>query len=135
MSDIEKVQEILDKAETFYLATVDGDKPKVRPLGGRVYHEDKIYFTIGTFKDVYKQLEANPNTEIAAWDGEHFLRYYGEAVIEKNEEVVEKAFEAMPQIKEFYEANGFEMGVFYLDNATAEIRNMMEIEETYEFKY
>ena len=135
MSDIEKVQEILDKAETFYLATVDGDKPKVRPLGGRVYHEDKIYFTVGTFKDVYKQLEANPNTEIAAWDGEHFLRYYGEAVIEKNEEVVEKAFEAMPQIKEFYEANGFEMGVFYLDNATAEIRNMMEIEETYEFKY
>ena len=135
MSDIEKVQEILDKAETFYLATVDGEKPKVRPLGGRVYHEDKIYFTIGTFKDVYKQLEANPNTEIAAWDGEHFLRYYGEAVIEKNEEVVEKAFEAMPQIKEFYEANGFEMGVFYLDNATAEIRNMMEIEETYEFKY
>ena len=135
MSDIEKVQEILDKAETFYLATVDGDKPKVRPLGGRVYHEDKIYFTVGTFKDVYKQLEANPNTEIAAWDGEHFLRYYGEAVIEKNEEVVEKAFEAMPQIKELYEANGFEMGVFYLDNATAEIRNMMEIEETYEFKY
>ena len=135
MSDIEKVQEILDKAETFYLATIDGDKPKVRPLGGRVYHEDKIYFTVGTFKEVYKQLEANPNTEIAAWDGEHFLRYYGEAVMEKNDEVVAKAFEAMPQIKEFYEANGFEMGVFYLDNATAEIRNMMEIEETYEFKY
>lgn len=135
MSNIEKVYEILEKAETFYLATVDGDKPKVRPLGGRVFHDDKIWFTVGTYKDVYKQLEVNPNAEIAAWDGEHFLRYYGEAVLEKNEEVVAKAFEAMPEIKAVYEENNFELGVFYLDNATAEIRNMMAIEESYEFKY
>lgn len=135
MSNIEKVKEILEKAETFYLATVNGDKPKVRPLGGLVFYEDKLYFTVGTYKDVYKQLEVNPNTEVAAWDGEHFLRYYGEAVLEKNDAVVQIAFEQMPQIKEVYEANGLEMGVFYLDNATAEIRNMMEIEESYEFKY
>ena len=135
MSNIEKVNEILNKAETFYLATVDGDKPKVRPLGFHLLFEDKIYFGVGTFKAVYKQLEANPNTEIAAWDGEHFLRYYGEAILEKNDAVVEKAYELMPDIKEAYEANAWEMGVFYLDNATAEIRNMMAIEESYEFKY
>ena len=70
-----------------------------------------------------------------AWDGEHFLRYYGEAVLDKNEEVVAKAYEAMPEIKAVYEENGWEMGTFYLDNATAEIRNMMAIEESYEFKY
>lgn len=135
MSNIEKVDEILNKAETFYLATVDGDKPKVRPLGFHLLFEDKIYFGVGTFKAVYKQLEVNPNTEIAAWDGEHFLRYYGEAILENNEEVVAKAYELMPEIKEVYETNGWEMGVFYLDNATAEIRNMMAIEESYEFKY
>ena len=79
MTNIEKVNEILTKAEVFYLATVNGDKPKVRPLGFHLLFEDKIYFGVGTFKEVYKQMEANPNVEIAAWDGEHFLRYYGTA--------------------------------------------------------
>ncbi len=135
MSNIEKVNEILTKAEVFYLSTVDGDKPKVRPLGFHLLDSDKIYFGVGTFKEVYKQMEVNPNVEIAAWDGEHFLRYYGVANLTKNEKIVEKAFELMPEIGETYKANGWEMGIFFLDNATAEIRNMMEIEETYEFKY
>ena len=135
MSNIEKVNEILDKSEEFYLATVDGDKPKVRPLGFHLLDGDKIYFGVGTFKAVYKQMEANPNVEIAAWDGEHFLRYYGVADLSKNEKIAEKAFELMPEIAEIYKANGWEMGIFFLDKATAEIRNMMEVEETYEFEY
>ena len=135
MSNIEKVNEILTKAEVFYLSTVDGDKPKVRPLGFHLLEGDKIYFGVGTFKAVYKQMEANPNVEIAAWDGEHFLRYFGVANLDKNEEIVEKAFELMPDIAEAYKANGWEMGIFFLDKATAEIRNMMEVEETYEFEY
>ena len=135
MSNIEKVNDIITKAEVFYLSTVDGDKPKVRPLGFHLLQDDKIYFGVGTYKDVYKQMEANPNVEIAAWDGEHFLRDYGTADLSKNEEIVEKAFEMMPEIAEVYKANGWEMGIFFLDNATAEIRNMMEIEESYEFKY
>ena len=132
---IEKVDEILTKAEVFYLATVDGDKPKCRPLGFHLLSDGKIYFGVGTFKEVYKQLQANPKLEVVAWDGEHFLRYYGEANLEKNDAIVEKAFELMPDIKEAYTANNWEMGVFYIDNATAEIRNMMAVEETYEFKY
>ncbi|WP_407391697.1 pyridoxamine 5'-phosphate oxidase family protein [Methanobrevibacter sp.] len=135
MSDIQKVDELLTKAQVFYLATVNGDKPKVRPLGFHLLFEDKIYFGVGTHKDVYKQLEANPNVEIAAWDGEHFLRYYGVADLSKNEAVVEKAFELMPEIAEAYKANNWEMGVFYLGDATAEFRNMFAIEESYEFKY
>lgn len=135
MSNIEKVDEILSKAEVFYLATVDGEKPKVRPLGFHLLFEDKVYFGVGTFKEVYKQLEANKNVEIAAWDGEHFLRYYGVADLTKNDAVVEKAFELMPEIAEMYKANNWEMGVFYLNDATAEIRNIMAIEESYEFKY
>lgn len=66
---------------------------------------------------------------------ENILRYYGTANLTKNEKIVEKAFEIMPEIKEIYKSNGWEMGTFFIDNATAEIRNMMEIEETYTFKY
>ena len=135
MTNIEKVNEILTKAEVFYLATVNGDKPKVRPLGFHLLFEDKIYFGVGTFKEVYKQMEANPNVEIAAWDGEHFLRYYGVADLSGNEAVVEKAFELMPELAEIYKSNGWEMGVFFLNDATAEIRNMFAVEESYEFKY
>ena len=135
MSNIGKVDEILTKAEVFYLSTVDGDKPKVRPLGFHLLEGEKIYFGVGTYKDVYKQMEANPNVEIAAWDGKHFLRYYGVADLSKNEEIVAKAFALMPEIAEAYKANGWEMGIFFLDKATAEIRNMMEVEETYEFEY
>lgn len=135
MSNIEKIDKILTEAEVFYLSTVDGDKPKVRPLGFHLLDGDKIYFGVGTFKEVYKQMEKNSNIEIAAWNGEHFLRYYGTANLTKNEKIVEKAFEIMPEIKEIYKSNGWEMGTFFIDNATAEIRNMMEIEETYTFKY
>ena len=60
MSDIEKINEFLENVEVFYLATVDGDQPKCGPLGFHLLHEDKIYFGVGTFKDVYKQLETNP---------------------------------------------------------------------------
>ena len=135
MSNIEKIDEILAKAEVFYLATVNGNKPKVRPLGFHLLFEDKIYFGVGTFKEVYKQMEANPNVEIAAWDGEHFLRYYGTADLSGNDAVVEKAFELMPEIAEAYKANNWEMGVFFLNDATAEFRNMFAIEETYKFEY
>ena len=135
MSDIQKIDDILTKAEVFYLATVDGEKPKVRPLGFHLLFDDKIYFGVGTFKEVYKQMEANPKVEVAALAGEHFLRSYGTADLTKNEAVVEKAFELMPEIAEAYKSNGWEMGVFFLNDATAEIRNMFAIEESYEFKY
>ena len=135
MSDIEKINDLITRAEVFYLATVDGDKPKCRPLGFHLLEGDKIYFGVGTFKEVYKQMQANPNVEISAWDGEHILRYYGKANLDKNEAIVDKAFELMPELGEIYKNNGWEMGIFYLDDATAEIRNMFEIEESYTFKY
>ena len=64
-----------------------------------------------------------------------FLRYYGTAKADPNPELVEKTFELMPEIGEIYKENGWEMEMFYLDDATAEFRNMMAIEEKYEFKY
>lgn len=135
MSDIAKINDLITRAEVFYLATVDGDRPKCRPLGFHLLDGDKIYFGVGTFKEVYKQMQANPNVEISAWDGEHILRYYGKANLDKNEDITKKAFELMPELAEIYKSNGWEMGIFYLDDATAEIRNMFEIEESYEFKY
>lgn len=137
MSDIKIVDDFLSKAEVFYLATTKGDQPKCRPFGFHYLEEGKIYFTAATFKEVFKQIQENPKVEIVAYDKENdtFLRYYGIAKIVKKDKVVEKAFEEVPEIKEFFVKHNLELGVFYIDDATAEIRNELDIEESYTFKY
>lgn len=134
---IKKVDDFLEEAGVFFLASTDGNQPKCRPLGFHMLVDEKIYFGIGTFKEVYKQITENPKIEIVALNTEktRFLRYTGEAVIDENPKLVEKTFELMPEIAEIYKENNWKMGMFYLDNATAEFRNMFEAEETLKFKY
>ena len=135
MSNIKIVDDFLETVEVFYLATADGDQPKCRPFVIHILQDDKIYFTAGTFKDVFKQILANPKVEIVAYDGDKFLRYYGIAKVVKNDYVVEKAFEGIEEVKKIFDDNNLELGVFYLDNATAEIRNEYGVEKTYKFEY
>ena len=134
---IRKIDDFLNEAGVFFLASTDGNQPTCRPLGFHMLVDDKIYFGIGTFKEVFRQITGNPRIEIVALNNEKtkFLRYTGEAVIDKNPKLVEKTFESMPEIREIYKENNWEMGMFYLDNATAEFRNMFEAEETLKFKY
>ncbi len=134
---IKKVDDFLEEAGVFFLASTDGNQPKCRPLGFHMLVDEKIYFGIGTFKEVYKQITENPKIEIVALNTEktRFLRYTGEAVIDENPKLVEKTFELMPEIAEIYKENNWKMGMFYLDNATAEFRNMFEAEKTLKFKY
>ncbi len=77
MGNAAKVSEFLDKAKVFYFLTTDGDQPKGRPFGFHLLADDKLYFGCGTFKEVYKQLQQNPKTEILAMAGDEFLRYDG----------------------------------------------------------
>ena len=135
MSEIKIVDDFLARAEVFYLATVKGDQPKNRPFAYHYLEDGRIYFLVGTFKEVYKQILANPKVEIAAYDGDKFLRYYGTAKIVKKDNIVQKAFDELPEIREVFEKNNLELGVFFIDNATAEIRNEMSVEKTYKFEY
>ncbi|MBQ6219691.1 MAG: pyridoxamine 5'-phosphate oxidase family protein [Methanosphaera sp.] len=135
MSDIEKVSEYLAEAGMFFLATTDGDQPKARPLGLQVLHDGKIYFGIGDFKDVYKQLQANPKLEIVASKGQDILRYYGVAKFDNNPEVMEKVWTILKDLKPLYDENNWNMELFYVDDATAEFRNMFSVEESFNFKY
>lgn len=135
MSDIEKVDKYLEEAGMFFLATVDGNQPKCRPLGLHILHDDKIYFGVGDFKEVYNQMQSNPKIEIVATRGEDILRYYGEAKFEDNQEVLDKAWEVLEDLKAVYDENGWNMKMFYIDDATAEFRNMFSVEESCKFKY
>ena len=137
MSDIKKVDEFIKEAGVFFLASVDGNQAKCRPLGFHMLIDDKIYFGVGTFKEVWKQMQENPKIEIVALNPEKdkFLRYYGIATEDDNPELVEKTFEIIPEIGDVYKENGWKMGIFYIDDATAEFRNIFTVEETFKFKY
>ena len=132
MSNIAKVTEFLDKAKVFYFLTTDGDQPKGRPFGFRLVYENKLFFGCGTFKNVFKQLVQNPRVEILAVAGNEFMRYDGEAKVVKDEALLAKVREASPQLMAMYDKNGWEMGLFYLENGHAEIRGMMELKEEFD---
>lgn len=116
-----KVNDFLTDAGVFFLATCDGDQPKVRPLGAHMEMDGKLLFGVGDFKDVYKQLVANPKTEIvAAKSNGHWLRYTGRAVFETDTKYADAALEASPGLKNIYnEETGNKLMMFHLEDATA----------------
>ena len=131
-TNVQKVCEFLDKAGTFYFLTTDGNQPKGRPFGFHMLVDDKLYFGCGTFKNVWKQLTANPQVEVLALSGDEFLRYDGTAKVVKDEALIEKVREIMPQIMALYDKNGWEMGLFYLKNGHAELRGMLDLKEEFD---
>ena len=132
MSNIEKVNAYLDKAKVFYFLTTDGDQPKGRPFGLHLLVDGKIYFGCGTYKNVYKQLTKNPKVEVLAVAGNEFMRYDGTAKVVKDDALLAKVREILPQIMDFYDKNHWEMGLFYLENGHAEIRGMMDLIEEFD---
>ena len=116
-----KINDFLNQAGIFFLATVDGDQPKLRPLGLHLEMDGKLLFGVGDFKAVYRQLTANPKVEIAACkpDG-HWLRYTGRAIFEDDPKYAAAALELMPDLKRIYnEQTGHRMMMFHLEDATA----------------
>lgn len=131
MSNVEKINEFLSKTQVFYFLTTDGDQPKGRPFGTHLLVDDKIYFCCGTFKNVFKQLSANSKVEILAADGMDFMRYDGIATVVKNE-TIKNMFRERSQVKDKYDENGWEMGIFYLENGHAEFRRVMDLVEEFD---
>ena len=131
----QKIDEFISEAEVFYLATVDGDKPKNRPLGFHLLKDDKIYFGVGNHKDVYKQMTVNPNVEISAVVGTDFLRYYGKAVFEETYDFADSIVAGNEFLQGIYnDETGFKLAIFHLEEATAELRDITgAIMESYNF--
>ena len=132
MTNAAKVSAFLDEAKTFYFLTTDGDQPNGRPFGFHLLVDDTIYFGCGTFKNVFRQLTKNPKVEVMAVNGGEFLRYDGAAKVVKDDALLAKVRAAMPQIMDMYDKNGWEMGLFCLENGHAEIRGMMELKEEFD---
>lgn len=116
---MKEVYDFLKKCQTYYLATVDGDQPRVRPFGTVDIFEDRLYIQTGKVKDVSKQMQANPKVEICAFNGDDWLRVAASAVRDDRLEVKQHMLDQYPQLHGMYKADDGNTEVLYLKDATA----------------
>jgi uncharacterized pyridoxamine 5'-phosphate oxidase family protein len=118
---MQRVYDFLKKAQTYYLATVEGDRPRVRPFGTVNIFDGKLYIQTGKSKDVSKQIVANPRIEICAFDpaaGE-WLRVQAAAVEDPRREAKKSMLDAYPSLRDRYSEDDGNAQVLYLKDAVA----------------
>ena len=130
---MEKVFEFLKKVNTYYLATVEGDRPRVRPFGTVNIFEGKLYIQAGKKKDVAKQIAANPKAEICGFDGEKWIRIAATLVEDDRVEAQENMLESYPQLRNMYTAGDGNTVVYYLKDATATFSSFASAPEVIKF--
>ncbi len=121
MDGIERVMQFLKEAQTYYLATVEGNQPRVRPFGTAHIFEEKLYIQTGKVKNVSKQLLANPKAEICAFKGGEWIRITGELIEDDRREARQSLLDAYPSLQNMYAADDGNTQVFYFQNAEAVI--------------
>ena len=133
MAAIEKVYNFLKEAQTYYLATVEGDQPRVRPFGTINLFEGKLYIQTGRVKDVAKQLAANPKAEICAFKDGVWVRVAGELVDDDRVEPKKAMLDAYPELRAMYDPEDGNTEVLYFRNAKATFSSFTAAPETVEF--
>ena len=116
---MERVCKFLKDAGTYYLATVEGDQPRVRPFGTAHIFEGRLYIQTGKIKPVSRQLAANPKAEICAFHNGTWLRVAGELVEDDRVEARKSMLDAYPNLRKMYDENDGNTQVLYFKNAVA----------------
>lgn len=116
---MEEVYQFLKEKQTYYLATMDGDQPRVRPFGTVDLFEGRLYIQTGKSKDVFKQIAENPRVEICACAGMEWLRVAATLVPDDRTEAKKHMLDAYPHLRGMYDENDDETIVLYLKDATA----------------
>ena len=130
------MQEVLDflkKAGTYYLATADGDQPRVRPFGTAHIFDGKLYIQTGKSKPCAKQMAANPKVEICAMAEGKWIRIAAKAITDDRVEAKQSMLDAYPQLKDRYSAEDDNTNVLYLKDAVATIESFGGEPKVYKF--
>ena len=128
-----RAQQFLKDAGTYYLATVDGDQPHVRPFGTAEIFEGKLYIQTGKVKNVYKQLIANPKAEICAFQDGKWIRIVCELIPDDRVEAKKDMLDKNESLRSMYNENDDNTIVFYMRNASAAISSFTSETETFTF--
>lgn len=130
---MQEVHDFLKKCGAYYLATAEGDQPRVRAFGTIHLFEGRLYIQTGKVKDVSKQMTANPRVEICAFDGDEWIRVAATVVDDPRVEASESMLDAYPQLKDRYSATDGNCQVLYLKDATATFSSFTAPSRTVEF--
>ena len=118
---MKEVYEFLKEAGTYYLATIDGGKPKVRPFGTIEMFEGKLYIQTSMKKDVFKQIEANNNVEVCAFLNGSWIRLEGKLVVDDRVEAKKHMLDSYPDLRSMYSETDPLTKVLYFEDAKATI--------------
>ena len=130
---MKEVQEFLKKCGVYYLATVDGDKPRVRPFGTAEIFENHLYIQTGKNKDVFKQIEKNPNVEISGFVDGKWIRVEGKLVLDDRIEAKKDMLDKNPDLRGMYNENDSNTAVLYFESGKAVISSFTEAPREIEF--
>ena len=130
---MKRVLEFLKNAEVYYLATVEGDQPRVRPFGTINEFEGKLYIQTGKVKPTSRQLAANPKAEICAFKDGAWIRVACELVEDDRFEAKKSMLDAYPNLRHMYDENDGNTQVLYMKNATATFSSFGKAPEMVEF--
>ena len=123
---MEEVQQFLKEAKVYYLATMDGDQPRVRPFGTAEIFEEHLYIQTGKNKDVYKQIQKNNNVEICAFKDGKWIRIEGKLIADDRLEAKKDMLDKNPELRGMYNENDDNTIVLYFAKAKAVISSFTE---------
>lgn len=130
---MQKVYEFLKKCDTYFLATMDGDQPRVRPFSTVDIFENKLYFQTGKVKNVYKQIKSNPKIEMCGMLDGKWIRVEAIAIEDDNIDAQKHMLDAYPMLQDMYAAGDGNNTVFYLKDATATISSYTDEPQVIKF--
>ena len=130
---MEEVQEFLKECGVYYLATTEGDQPRVRPFGTAEIFENHLYIQTGKSKNVSKQIEKNPKVELCGFKDGKWIRVTGELVRDDRVEAKKNMLDKNPNLRGMYDENDPNTEVLYFKNAVAVISSFTEAPKTIEF--
>jgi uncharacterized pyridoxamine 5'-phosphate oxidase family protein len=130
---MKEVQEFLKSAGVYYLATVDNNKPKVRPFGTAEIFEDHLYIQTGKSKDVYKQILNNPYVELSAFKDGKWIRVEGKLISDDRVEAKKDMLDKNPSLRGMYNENDDNTIVLYFESGKATISSFTEDDKVIEF--
>ena len=130
---MERVCQFLKDAGVYYLATVEGDQPRVRPFGTAHIFEGKLYIQTGKVKPTSRQLQANPKAEISAFHNGSWIRITGQLVEDDRSEARVSMLDAYPNLRRMYHEDDGNTQVLYFKDAVATFYSFTAAPETVEF--
>ena len=130
---MEEVQQFLKECEVYYLATIDGDQPRVRPFGTAEIFEGHLYIQTGKKKDVFKQIEKNNKVELCGFKGGDWIRVSGKLVLDDRVEAKKDMLDKNPMLRGMYNENDDNTAVLYFETGRAIISSFTKPPRVIEF--